>query len=337
MTRSIASLCISFAVAVGTVGCFPASDVPARQGEVDQFRAGVPRTDTVTMSVPGSASSGQALTVETQSQALLGDTAEWYQTTRAVTATVNGGALAVGGLVNLIIKYPPTSIAQDEAVWGPWEDTLDPVAWKVTITRVAEHEYQYKFEGRPRTDPTAAFVIVLSGTHTPALNAQGREIERFGRGSFTLDWDARATLPQPDGNVGKADYRYEHMGAAAAVSITAQFRQVKDDKNPGNRIDASYAFAQQPGGPGSMDFVLTTPTTASQSGGRGVVRSRWQFSGAGRADVQVKATDGTTFAVSECWDENYASVYKEASWPVGNGWGDESSCIFPTADYSTLQ
>ena len=180
MTRSIASLCISFAAAATIMGCgAPGSE---EASPADQFRNGVPRAATVTMSVPGSASSGQALTVESQSQALFNETAEWYTTTRAVTRVVNGGALAVGALVNLIIKYPPTSTTQNEAVWGPWEDPLDPVAWKVTITRVAEHMYHYAFEGRPRTDPTAAFVIVLAGTHKPALNAQGREVEGFGDG-----------------------------------------------------------------------------------------------------------------------------------------------------------
>jgi hypothetical protein len=332
MTRSITSLCVSFAAAASIMGC-----VPVGEGEVEQFRNGVPRAATVTMSVPGSVSSAQALTVESQSQALLGEKAEWYQTTRNVTVGVNGGALAVGALVDLILKYPPTSLAPDEAVWGPWEDPLDPVAWKVTITRVAPHIYHYKFEGRPRTDPTAAFITVLSGTHSPALSLQGREIERFGNGSFTLDWDARATLPQPDDNVGQADYSYNHVSAAESVTINAQFHQVKDDKQPGNRVDASYAFAQQPRGPGSMDFVYISPTTATQVGGRGVVRSRWQFTGDGRADVQVKATDGTTVIyLSECWDQNYASVYKQDSWPGGDSWGLETSCAFPTVEYSTL-
>jgi hypothetical protein len=288
--------------------------------------------------MPGAASSVQALSVESTRQALLGEKAEWYTTTRAVTATVNGGALAVGGLVNLIVKYPPTSITQDEAVWGPWEDPLDPVAWKVTITRVAPHFYQYKFEGRPRTDPTAAFVIVLSGTHKPALNPSGREVERFGTGSFTLDWDARATLPSPDDNVGKADYSYEQMSAADPVSITAQFRQVKDDNRPGNRVDANYAFAQQPRGPGSMDFVAIASDPATQVWDRAVVRSRWQFTGDGRADVQLKTPEGiAVFSLSECWDQNYASVYKQGSWPGSDSWGAETSCVFPTVEYSTLQ
>jgi hypothetical protein len=334
MTRSIASLCISFAAAATIMGCgAPGSE---EVSPADQFRNGVPRAATVTMSVPGSASSGQALTVESQSQALLNETAEWYQTTRAVTAVVNGGALAVGGLVKLIIQYPPTSTTQDQAVWGPWEDPLDPVAWKVTITRVQEHMYHYTFEGRPRTDPTAAFVIVLAGTHTPATNAQGREVEGFGDGSFTLDWDARATLPQPDGNVGKADYSYSHPGVGQPVSITAHFRQVKDDNNPGNKNDADYAFAQQPGGPGSMDFVLIPSATASPLWDSAVVHSRWQFDGEGRADVQLMKTNSPVFSVSECWDKNYASVYKQGSLPGSDSWGAESSCIFPTAEYLTL-
>jgi hypothetical protein len=334
MTRSIASLCISFAAAATIMGCgAPGSE---EASPADQFRTGVPRAATITMSVPGSASSGQALTVESQSQALLNETAEWYTTTRAVTRVVNGGALAVGALVNLIIKYPPTSTTQNEAVWGPWEDPLDPVAWKVTITRVAEHMYHYAFEGRPRTDPTAAFVIVLAGTHKPALNAQGREVEGFGDGDFTLDWDARATLPQPDGNVGKADYIYSHPGVGQPVNITAHFRQVKDDNNPGNKNDADYAFAQQPGGPGSMDFVLIPSATGSPLWDRGVVHSRWQFTGEGRTDAQLLQTNVPVFAVSECWDKNYASVYKQDSLPGSDSWGLESSCVFPTAEYLTL-
>jgi hypothetical protein len=334
MTRTIIGLCISLAIAASPLGCSPASE-----SEVDQFRNGVPRAATVTMTVPGGASSGQALTDESSTQALLGETAEWYRTTRGVTGVVNGAALAVGGLVNLIIKYPPTTVSVDEAVWGPWEDPLDPVAWWVTITPVADHIYHYKFEGRPRTDPAAPFVIVLSGAHSPALNAHGREIERFGSGSFTLDWDARGSLPQPpDDNVGKVDYSYEHMSAADTVSITATFRQVKDENHPGQRIDANYAFAQEPRGPGSMDFVFIVPDSASEAGGRGLVKSRWLFSGAGRSDVQIKATDGTVAAfLSECWDLNYASVYKQDSWLGGQSWGAESSCAFPTAEYSALQ
>jgi hypothetical protein len=103
-------------------------------------------------------------------------------------------------------------------------------------------------------------------------------------------------------------------------------------------VDAKYAFTQQPQGPGSMDFVFIKPPSDDDAGGRALVRSRWQFSGAGRSDVQMKTLDGgVTISESECWDTSYASLYWQDSWQSGKGWGSESSCVFPTAEYSTLQ
>jgi hypothetical protein len=343
MTRKLAGLALSAALTAGLWGC-GASDSTAESGATtptDEFRNGVPRAETIRMAMPGD-DGGQVLAQgqleESTRQALLGETAEWYKTTRKVTRGLNGAALAVGGLVKFVLNYPPTTLADNQAVWGPWEDPLDPVAWKVTVTRVAAHTFQYTFEGRPKLDPNAAFVIVLAGTHTPALNARGRALARFGSGSFTLDWDARATLPQPDDNVGKVDYSYEHLSADDTVDIKAKFRQVKDEDRPGQKVDANYAFAQQPKGPGSMDFVFIMPPNAQDAGGRALVHSRWQNSGAGRADVQMKSLDGSiSISENECWDTTYASVYLQDSWPGGRAWGSESSCAFLTAEYSTLQ
>jgi hypothetical protein len=242
-------------------------------------------------------------------------------------------------LVRLITDYPATTVTHDSAVWGPWQGPLDPVEWMITVTRVAPHEYAYKFEGRDKHDATAPFVSVLSGVHTAGLNELGGEREGFGAGSFTLDWDARASLPAPDNNVGKANYTYDHMGPGDVVDIKAKFRQVKDDDRPDKLVDADYAFVQNPGSMGSMDFIYNVPADATSAGGVGKVRSRWQWSGAGRSDVTVNATDlPVTYMVSECWNENYASTYKAvplSSDPKDN-YGSEATCAFATAEYSTL-
>ena len=292
------------------------------------------------MSVPGS--SAKALTVEGSSRALEGQTAEWYRITRVVSGTVNAGAIAVGALVRLVTNYPATSVGIDTAVWGPWQGPLDPVEWKVTITRIALHQYSYAFEGRDKHQPTAAFVTVLSGVHSPGLDEQGKELEGFGTGSFTLDWDARATLPEPDSNVGKANYVYDHKGPGQVITITAQFRQVKDDDHPGNLVDADYAFVQNPQAEGSMDFVFTIPANpadATSVGALARVHSRWQWSGAGRADVTATTLDNAqTYSLSECWDINYASTYKSVpiSLDPADNYGSEATCAFTTAVYSTL-
>jgi hypothetical protein len=335
MTRIVA--CCSLVLAA--TACHPLDN------EGSEFAAGVPRQDTVAMSVPGS--SAKALTVqgssakelEASSHALEGETAEWYQVTRKVSAVVNGGALAVGVLVRLVTDYPATKVTVDTAVWGPWQGPLDPVEWMITITRVAPHQYQYKFEGRDKHDQTAAFVTVLSGVHTAAVDARGLEMEGFGAGSFTLDWNARATLPGPDSNVGTANYTYEHMGPDQVVNISAKFRQVKDDEHPGKLIDADYAFVQNPGAQGSMDFVFRIPASGNSVAALAKVHSRWQWSGSGRSDVTATTLDNAqTYTLSECWDERYASTHKSvplSSNPADN-YGSEASCAFPTVEYSSL-
>jgi hypothetical protein len=289
------------------------------------------------MSVAGGNSN--AMTVGDSSAPGSGPLSEWYLTTRNVTSTVNGAAVAVGALVKLVTDYPVTSFTADAAVWGPWKGPLDPVEWKVTITRVAAPQYQYKFEGRDKNDPSAAFITILSGAHSPGLDVQGDEMEGFGSGSFTLDWNARATLPAPDANVGTANYTYSHTGSAAVANVAAKFRQVKDDQHPGKLVDVDYAFMQNPGADGSMDFLFNVPANATAAGGLGRVKSRWLWSGAGRSDVNITATDSTlTYTLSECWDVNYISVYKVVplSTSTTDNYGSESLCAFPTAEYSQL-
>jgi hypothetical protein len=225
-------------------------------------------------------------------------------------------------------------------VWGPWQGPLDPIEWMVTITRIAPHQYQYKFEGRDKTQPTAAFVTVLSGAHAPAVGAGEQEIEGFGAGSFTLDWNARATLPLPNPNeIGTLNYTYNHQGPGQVIEIKAMFRGVHDDSQPGRLVDADYAFVQKPQADGSMDFIYTVPATATATGGTGKVRSRWLWSGAGRSDVSVKPTDLTvTYTVNECWGANYLSVYMSTplSASADQNYGSETDCAFPTAEYSSL-
>jgi hypothetical protein len=330
MTRFAAYTAPTLLLSVALVACQP-------KDEASEFATGVPRASTVAMSVPGS--DGKALSVESGNYALLGETADWYKTTRNVTVVVNAGALAVGALVRLITDYPPTSVAADMAVWGPWQGPLDPIEWKVTVTRTAPHQYQYKFEGRDKHAQTAPFVTVLSGHHAPGLDAQGLELEGFGSGDFLLDWDARATLPGADRNVGTAAYTYDHTGPGAVVHIAAQFKRVKDDNQPSKLVDVNYEFVQNPGADGSMDFAYDVPASLASAGGLAKVKSRWLWNGAGRSDASMVPTNlNLTYTVSECWDTSYLSVYKSTplSTSADDNWGSESDCAFKTALFSTL-
>ncbi len=301
----------------------------------DEYRNAIPRKETVEMAVP--AARGQGLEVQPQAQPGRGATADFYRTTRGVTLIVNGAGAVVLGLVKAVTHYPPTHITDQTAVWGPWTDSLSPNTWKVTVVRVGDKQYQYRFEGKAKTAPDAAFVVVLAGTHTPALDTEGDAVEGFGRGSFTLDWDKAQTLPEHDKNVGTASYTYSRMGRSETTEISAKFRRVNDE-NTGKPVDVDYVYAQKAAGEGTLEFTLTTMPVTHPAPGTMAVKSRWQRTGAGRADVTGSGGDlMSPLHASECWNDNFASTYLQADWNAMGSYGTATTdCVFTTAAYSTL-
>lgn len=342
MTRTwtVSSLSLSLGAALVAGGL--AACQPATEDDAESFRNSTPREETVAMTVP-QASSGQkltAVTVETHESALRGDVSGFYKLTRDVSGVVNGAGVVVLAIMKAVVLHRPTTLTADSAVWGPWNGgPLDPLTYRVTVKKAGGTSYDYLLEAHAKADANAAFVVLLTGTHTPTLGTNGRPLEGFGKGTFTLDWDARATLPAPDDNVGKVTYVYSRESAAAVLSVTAQFRHVKDDDRPGQVVDVDYVFSATPGAGGSMEFVRNVPAAMNTQGNRWAVKSRWAESGAGRTDVA--ATGGALPAggatASECWNTSFASVFLSASWAPAAGWGDENAdCAFKPAEYSKL-
>jgi hypothetical protein len=325
MTRHIAT---SLALAGLVAGCQPKMET------VEEFRRGIPREETVKVTVPQQG--GQALTIESQSQALRGGLSEYWALTLGVTSVLNGGAAFVGVLVKTVVSFPPTAIAGDVAVWGPFSGALDPISWKVTVTRVGDHKFQYVFEGQSKINP-GPFVTVLAGTHTAALDDQGDPIEGFGSGSFTLDWDQRQKLPAANPNeVGTATYNYARLPGADGT-IDAKFHQIKDKDN-GKLVDVDYAYVHHAGGSGSMDFSYDAAAQLGMADGRATVRSRWQPNGAGRADAKLtSSTLGTPATASECWNNTFRSTAFARSWAPLLDYGTQATdCVYPTAEFSGL-
>ncbi len=322
------TLCAGLA---GFSGCAP-------KEEGNEYRKALPTTDTVAVKVPQS--SGQALTESTQN-ALLNETAEFYQMTRDVSRSINGGVVWVLTLIHTVVQHPPTDVTDNSATWGPWTDALSPNTYKVSVTKVSDAEYTYVFQGKAKGSADAAFVTVLSGTHRPTLDAGGGIVERFGQGSLVLDWDAAGTLPEHGKEMGKATINYIRTAPGTQAQVIAKFMQVQDDDHPGRRVDADYQYGENPDGSGTLEFTYTPdPASVTEGPARFTFSSRWLSTGTGRADV--KATGGeipadTEATASECWDTFFKSTYMAASWDTTVGWGDASACAFATASYSDLK
>lgn len=316
------------------VGC-------GRMSREEEFRSVLPTQELVEVKTPAKA--GQALGVEgVSAQGGENQTSDLYKLTRATTAVVNGGTLAVLGLVDAVTKHKPTTVTEDTAVWGPHTEALARNTWKLTVKKTGDHTYSYTVSAKAKTADDSAFVDVITGTHTAALDAAGEPMKGFGQGEFTLDWDKQRTLPENDNNVGRMTVKYSRLDGTGVATVDASFRQVRDDQDATRRADADYRYAATPGQGGEFNFKLSQDwykpgTTASQLEVL-TIKSRWQESGAGRSDVRLSGGDLVGEAtVNECWNADFASRFLRASYDPRVGYGTEGTdCVFTPAVYSTL-
>ncbi|ATB49136.1 hypothetical protein [Corallococcus macrosporus] len=303
----------------------------------DAFRGGLPSREMVEMRSP-SRNDGQGLTAFYGE----GQQAEYYRATVAAAATVNLGTAGVLNLIEEIVKHVPTSINGDVAVWGPHTGALDAVTWKLTVTRTGEHSYTWVLEGKGKDEPDTTFVAFLSGAHTASVNADGERVRGHGSGEFLIDWEKANTLPGVTGDdVGTAEIRYARVAGAAEASVEADLHQVRDEERPDTRVDAVYRFRQAVGAGGELDFVIrkdidTDPRRAALE--NLAIKSRWEATGAGRADIKLSGGDLFGEAtLSECWGSDFLSAYFILSVNPVLGYGELSACgNFDTAVYSTL-
>lgn len=316
------------------VGC-------GRMSREEEFRSVLPTREQVEMKTPGQ--SGQGLTAETGVHAQAeGETSDLYKLTRGTTVLVNGGTLAVLRLVNAVTEHRPTTVTKDTAVWGPHTEALARNTWKLTVKKTGEGTYQYTVEAKAKEAPDTAFVTVLSGSHTAAMNEADEPMKGFGQGDFTLDWDAAQTLPEHDTHVGRMTVRYSRQSETSDVTVDADFRQVRDAHDSTRRVDADYRYVSTPGKGGAFDFRMSQDwhkVAGSTARENLTIKSRWLETGAGRSDVKLVGGDVQgEHTATECWDTTFASQYLRASFynPEERYGNEASDCVFTSAAYSSL-
>jgi len=314
----------------------------------DDFGGSTPTADNVALAVPASTQSALTAGDGTTRSALLGQQADSYTLTRAVTGIVNGATGAVLLLVKTIVSYPPTTVHGDTAVWGPHSEPLDKNAWRLTVTRVEKDVFSWALDGKAKTADDSAFITILSGTHTRAVDGHGRAIENYGSGMFVVDWDAAQTLRDHDKAVGVAPFTYARTAPGAVTTIDVDFKGIKDDPPSTELYDALYRYTATPGAGGELKYAAKRdyypdPHPSNSALEDFTIHSRWQETGTGRTDYQLTNGDVATaglapVTVSECWDVSFLSTYRVVSYDPTNllqNWGAEGTCSFPTAAFVT--
>ncbi|NTX15547.1 hypothetical protein HUA74_05215 [Myxococcus sp. CA051A] len=318
-------LCASLLLA----GCDPDS-----KQDADSFREGLPSKQMVEVASPGP--DGQGLTAASAEN----QTSEYYVLTVAAAASINGGTLGVLGLIEAIVKHPPSSIQGDVAVWGPHTEALSPITWKLTVTRTDDDTYGWVLAAKAKIEPDTNFKTVLAGSHTAAVDDDGERRSGYGSGQFLIDWEKNNSLPGNEGETGVAtmEIRYARTAPNAVASVEADFQV---DAGGGTLASANYRFKQAPGTGGELDYVVkqnidVDPTRSKLE--KLSIKSRWERTGLGRSDIKLSGGDLFGEAtINECWDSNFRSAYHAVSYNPAIGYGTVSACgSFSTAVYSTL-
>lgn len=323
---------VMFVAFAGVVGMTGACVVQESDSDASKFREGIPSKEQVSLEEPV-ASTGTTGTQDFELGMGLQDSpgtasyATYYRFTREMFDGVNLGTAAILGSIWIIVSYPPTSLEQEEAIWGPWTEALSPAEYRFRATEVASEQYSYALEARAKnTDDPWRAVWLGEGFGEGHQNHQA--------GWFELDFDAAnevdPTRLNADEESGKVRVTYDLR--SYPTTIRAQMTETQGDawfdirlsteKDGGGRVDID-----------ALDDVDDSKLTKKEDV---AMRSRWSATGAGRADVTVANGDlpeGTVVHASECWSAAFSRVYWSDTIGMEPDQGEEASCAFEGAEF----
>jgi hypothetical protein len=324
-TESLTALLITLAASACTL---------EKRDDVSEYRQAIPQREAVVVDGPESAQGDSSST--SGSSGLLaeapaaGSWAEWYAWTRGVRDGVNVITAAVLGSVHYIVNTEPTEITEDTATWGPHTDALEPVTWRFRAVRVADHEYDYFLEGRPKTSTDESdYRIVLSG------NGFSERHDRHGDGVFEIDLDVARELDplkhQDDSGAIKITY---DLPRDIDTRLGALPRFITADIRPAGEqwlTVTSSAFEDNTGSLDTNAYVDIDETKMTAPEDVKIV-SRWQADGAGRADITIAGGDlpDTIELVEavECWGTDFSRVYYDDTVDFAPTEGDPTACAY---------
>lgn len=293
------------------------------QTQVERFRAAAPSAQDLQVRVPSAtAQQADGAAVQALSAAAPGK-AFMPGVTWLAGAVVNGSVAYAVTAVGAMVLGEPTEVSPGRVVWGPYTEPLWREEWRLVMEENGDDVFDYTVEARPRAS-SGAFVAVMTGKHT---FRQGG-----AQGELDVDFGAYVALDNPQAYQGRAHVTYARS-AAGDQDVSVLFLQ---PAQPGGReTSITYGFVQRKGGEGALTFVLDQDFDARTAAKERLsVTSRWQPSGAGRADARVAGGDVLTpFTFSECWAPTHVRAYYADSAGLFPAEGAEAACVFTSATF----
>lgn len=306
-----------------------------------EFREALPQREAVVVAGPEEDSGGDTSTAslaeirgtQASGPASQPEYSKWYAFTRVVRGSVNTVTGAVLGSVWLVVHTEPTSVEDGEAVWGPYSDALEPATYRFRVRRMAEGEYDYVLEGRPKSSTSDGdYRAVLKG------HGYGKRHELHGEGEFSIDLDAARALDPFRHRDDSGSVRIvHHLPRDISERLDALPRTIIAEVTPDPALNPesfSVTSTANQDGTGTLRVeakadVDDTKTTELEDVG---VDSRWRADGAGRADILISSGDipadpGQVSAV-ECWGADFTRSYYADSIGFEPTEGDATACAY---------
>ena len=242
----------------------------------------------------------------------------------AIEDTNAGIADVLAGLDEITSFQPTWTPSTRTALWGPWLD--DGLYGQLWMRGDLDGTYQWALQIRDEDSGDTDWVDAITGRVEAGASADASS------GRMQIDYTAIAGEGAGDGESGSVALQYDLRPDGAEVTMAVG--QFSDDGSV--PADGRVHYDYDPSG-GLFDFEAVGE---AEEGGDGStletmsVRSRWDATGAGRADAQV--TGGSvgplTYSETECWDAAYTVVFWENNAEMERS-GDASDCAFSDASF----
>jgi hypothetical protein len=305
----------------------------ACQGQDAEFRQALPEKSDVMVDLPGAdGSSSQGLTAAsgklgTSKQAVVGTPAEFYTDSYYISRDLNTLGAFIVDILKAVTATKPSGLTATNAVWGPLSQPLEPNEYILNVdkkTDVPLH-YVWKLEGKPKSLGADAYVILAGGSYEPAANPDQ------GKLWFAIEFDNIHTLNPTDNSKGRIEYAINRNDSGTLVF--AHYVGPADDGSP---TEAFYAYGVDNASAGFMVFAFQADIDNGMDGSNVkedvLIHSRWQATGAGRADIfATKGTLGASVVIgSQCWGKSFVSSFEDFALDgkVLATSGDASTCVF---------
>jgi hypothetical protein len=269
-----------------------------------------------------------------------GQRQDWAQ---SLVREASGAVNPALDLVNEVTEGKGPRVSGSTAIWEPLPGMATSTHWRFTVTKAARctdrlreactnatgGAWEYRLEGKQKTDPDSAFVTVLSGQTERGAGADDVS------GSVVVDWDAAATLPEHGSQTGTATLTFTvtEEGHTVDAEINRTYYNTLGPVAQSRSIRARSFH----GGPGEVtrhqnnrpDYGLAIPSWSTN-------RIRWDASAAGRMDnLNGGGEQGGLWTSSTCWDSTLQQTFSINSTSPNSRSGEESKCpaSFPFPNY----